>query len=87
MDLDRHTLLKRFRYITLIASLAYTFTVLHTIQYSMQDHDDNNNTTTQIPQDHDSSQATSTYDSPATTGTSMLKTTDFEKNSSQWTEK
>jgi hypothetical protein len=38
--MDRHTLLHRFRYITSLASLAYTFTTLHAIQYSMRDHDD-----------------------------------------------
>ena len=40
--MDRHPLLQHFHYIILLASLAYIFTALHTIQYTMQDHDDNN---------------------------------------------
>jgi len=79
--MNRHTLLQQFRYILSIASLAYTFTSLHTIQYSMRDHDDNDNTTTQAP--HDSTTASSsTHDTPATTSTAE----NVEKSSSRWSE-
>lgn len=83
--MDRHTLLDRFRSITSLASLAYTFTILHTIQYSMRDHDNNNNTTAQTPQDNDSTnQSTSMYDSPATT--SMSETIEKSSASGRWTD-
>jgi hypothetical protein len=86
--MDRHILLERFRYITSIASLAYTFTVLHTLQYSMRDHtrNDNNAQPAQTPQDHDSTnQSTSTHNSPATGTTSAIEP---EKSGSQnlWSE-
>ena len=80
--MDRHTLLQRFRYIMSLASLAYTFTTLHTIQYSMRDHDDNNTTG---PPDHHSanlSASSSTHDTPAATSTSE----NIEKTNSRWTE-
>ena len=80
--MDRHSLLQRFRYIISLTSLAYTFTTLHTIQYSMRDHDDNNDTT---GPDHDStnpSASSSTHDTPAITSTSE----NVEKTSGQWTE-
>jgi hypothetical protein len=75
---------QRFRYIVSLASLAYTFTVLHAIQYSMDDHHDDGSTT-QNPQDHDStnhSTLSSTNDTLATT--SVVETA--EKSSKQWTE-
>ena len=50
--MERSSLIQRFRYIISLASLAYTFTILHTIQYSMQDHDDDNSTSRNL-QDHD----------------------------------
>jgi hypothetical protein len=68
--MDQDTLLQHFHYIISLASLACTFTTLHTIQYSMRDHDNDNNITG--PQDHDSINLTassSTHDTPATTST------------------
>ena len=44
--MDRRILLDGFRYITSLASFAnfaYTFTMLHSIQYSMRDHHHENN--------------------------------------------
>ena len=84
MDTTRHTLLQRFHQIISLASLAYTFTTLHTIQYSMRDHDYNNNTA-QTQQDHNSMNlSASTYDTPPTTGTS--ETIEKSTGSSRWTE-
>ena len=84
--MDGHTLLHHFRYIISLASLAYTFTILHAIQYSMRDHNDINNTTAQTPQDYDSTNpSASTYDTVDTpTNTSMSET--IEKSSGWWTE-
>ena len=80
--MDRHTLLQRFRYVISLASLAYTFTTLHTIQYSMRDHDENNNTTAQTPPDLDSTSYSSTHNTPATTSISE----NIEKTSNRWSE-
>lgn len=80
-------LVQRFRYIISLASLAYTFTILHALQYSMQDrHDDDNNSTTQAqnPQleAHDSTHHSATHNTLATTSTSGTA----EKTSGRWTE-
>ena len=84
MDTTRHTLLQRFHQIISLASLAYTFTTLHTIQYSMRDHNYNNNTA-QTQQDHNSMNlSASTYDTPPATGTS--ETIKKSTGSSRWTE-
>jgi hypothetical protein len=75
-------LIQHFRHVISFASLAYTFTTLHTIQYSMRDHCDSNNTTAQ---DHDStnfSTSSSTQDTPASVSTSE----NIEKTSGRWTE-
>jgi len=86
--MDQDSLLQRFRYVLSLASLAYTFTILHTIQYSMRDHniDNNNNTTTSTgPEDYDStnfSASSTTHDTPTTTNTSE----NIEKTNSRWTE-
>ena len=91
MESDNHTLLQRFRYITSLASLAYTFTTLHTIQYAMRDHD---NDTPQPPQPDDSTEASSSA-APVTTNTSSSAAHDtiatttsksLEKTSGRWTE-
>jgi hypothetical protein len=62
-----------------------TFTTLHTIQYSMQDHSDNNNhTTAQTTEDPDStnfSASPSTHDTPAS-----ISAENIEKSSGRWTE-
>ena len=42
--MDRHTLIQHFHHIISLASLAYTFIVLHTIQYLMRNHDNDNGT-------------------------------------------
>jgi hypothetical protein len=69
-------------YIISLSSLTYIFTALHTIQYTMQDHDDNDTTT----QDHDPldhSALISTHNTqPATTSTSESS----KKTSGQWTD-
>ena len=84
MNTTRHTLLQRFHQIISLASLAYTFTTLHTIEYSMQDHNYNNNTA-QTQQDHNSTNLSAfTHDTPPTTGTS--ETIKKSTGSSQWTE-
>ena len=79
--MDKHTLLQWFCYITSLASLAYTFTTLHTLQYAMTDHDNN----TQLPQpDHDlmdpSASSSAAHDTPTTSTSEKL-----EKTSGQWT--
>ena len=71
--MDRPSLVQCFCSLVLLASLAYTFTILHAIQYSMLNHDDS--TTTQNPQDHDSthysalSSTNDTLATPSTAGT------------------
>jgi hypothetical protein len=82
--MNQDTLLQCFCYIASLASLAYTFTTLHTLQYSMRNHDNNNNNTTG-PQDHDSinlSASSSTHNTPPTTSTLE----NIEKTNSRWTE-
>jgi hypothetical protein len=88
--MDEHTrnksLLQQFRHIISFASLAYTFTTLHTIQYSMRDHsqaDNNNNTTAQTTEDPDLttfSASSSTHDTPAS-----IITENIEKSIGRWT--
>ena len=76
------SLVQCFHFIISLVSLAYTFTVLHAIQYSMQNHDDS---TTQNPQGHDLthySALSSTHDTLATTSTVGTA----EKTSGWWTE-
>jgi hypothetical protein len=68
--MDGHTLIQHFRHIISFASLAYTFTTLHTIQYSMRDHCDNNNTTAQDHNSTNFSASSSTQDTPASVSTS-----------------
>ena len=75
------SLVQCFCFIISLAPLAYTFTVLHTIQYSMQNHD---NSTTQNPQDHDLtdySALSSTHDTLANT----INVRTAEKTSGWWT--
>jgi PKD repeat protein len=81
MDSEGQSLIQRFRYILSIASLAYTFTILHAIQYSMQDHDDNDSTT-QNPDLTQYSASSSTHDTPATTSTAGTA----EKTTGRWTD-
>jgi hypothetical protein len=80
------TLMKHFRQIISFASLAYTFTTLHTLQYySMRD----NNITDQMTEDHDStnfSASSSTHNTPASiSGTDATEI--IEKSSSRWSDK
>ena len=82
--MERSSLIQCFRYIISLASLAYTFTILHTIQYSMQDHDDDNSTSRNL-QYHDlthHSASSSSHDALATTSTAGTS----EKTSGRWTE-
>jgi hypothetical protein len=83
--MDGHTLIQCFHHIISLASLAYTFTVLHTIQYSMWNHGDNDNDApAQTAGDYEStnfSASSSTHNTPATASTSE----NIEKTSGQWT--
>ena len=76
------SLVQQFRFIVSLASLAYTFTVLHTLQYTMRNQRNQDDSTTgtqaQNQQDHDSN-LSSTNDTTNTSGTS-------EKNDGRWTE-
>ena len=83
--MDGHTLIQCFRHIISLASLAYTFTVIHTIQYSMRNHDNDNDDDAQTAGDYESTNFTvssSTHDTPATASSSE----NIEKTSSRWTE-
>ena len=75
--MDKHTLLQRFHYITSLASLAYTFTTLHTLQYAMRDHDNVNNQLLQP--DHDligpSASSSAAHDTLTTTTSENLEKT------------
>jgi hypothetical protein len=75
--MDRPSLVQHFRFILSLASLAYTFTVIHAIQYTMENHDDS---TTQNLQDHVSITLSSTNDTLATTSTSGTE------KAKRWTE-
>ncbi len=44
-NMDRPSLIDRFRNVITLSSLAYTFTAIHTLQYSMRDHDNDTTTT------------------------------------------
>jgi hypothetical protein len=77
------SLIQSFQYIVSLASLAYTFTLLHTIQHSMQDHDENHSAITQNQQDYDSTHASSsTHHSLATSSTAGTA----EKTTGRWSE-
>ena len=79
--IDGPSLVQCFRSLVLLASLAYTFTILHAIQYSMLNHDDS--TTTQNPQTHDLthySASSSTNDTLATPSTARSA----EKTGGRW---
>ena len=79
--MDRPSIVQCFHSLVFLASLAYTITILHTIQYSMLNHDDS--TTTQNPQDHDSthySALSSTNDTLATPSTAGSA----EKTGGRW---
>ena len=74
--MDNHTLLQQFRYILSLASLAYTFTTIHTLQYAMNNNNCNRNhniTTQPIPGPSDqanpsaSAPSSSTQATPSTT--------------------
>ena len=85
--MDEHTpsLMQQFRHIISLASLACTFTTLHTLQY-MQDHSqaDNDNTTAQTTEDHD----LTTFPASSSTHNAPVSTENTEKASasSRWTE-
>ena len=79
--MDRPSIVQCFHSLVFLASLAYTITILHTIQYSMLNHDDS--TTTQNPQDHDLthySALSSTNDTMATPSTAGSA----EKTGGRW---
>ena len=86
--MDRQILIRRFRHIISLASLAYAFTILHTIQYSMRDHDNlNDDTTAQLETagDHDSTNfsASSTHN---TVNTPTASASENLEKTSKWTE-
>jgi hypothetical protein len=94
--MDRETLIRRFRHIISLASLAYAFTILHTIQYSMRDHDnldhdnlndDGDTTTAQTSGDHDATNfsASSTHNTVNTPTASTRASENLEKTS-KWSE-
>jgi hypothetical protein len=67
--MDTHTLRQQFRHVVSLASLAYIFSSIHAIQYSLLDHntmDDNNS------EDHNNLQETSHSDFSSTHDTSNL---------------
>ena len=86
--MDRRILLDHFCYITSLASFAYTFTMLHSIQYSMRDHNhENNNSNAETLQDNDSKNCSTSahaHVSPTTDTTSISET--IKKSSGQWTD-
>jgi hypothetical protein len=75
-------LIQHFHHVISFASLTYTFTTLHTIQYSMQDHCDSNKMTAQDHNSTNFSTSSSTRDTPASVSTSE----NIEKTSGRWTE-
>ena len=87
--MEKNTLLQQFRYITSLASLAYTFTTLHTIQYAMRDPDNDTITQPSLPHDHDltnPSALSSGAQDTSTTSTSENLEPQAEKTSGRWTE-
>ncbi len=90
--MDRRSLIQCFRNAIWLASLAYIFTTLHTIQYSMQGHTDNGSykTTAQNPQD-DNTITRNPPDNASPTSSSMhnilatASTVESEKTSGCWT--
>lgn len=76
--MDRLSLIERFRNIITLASLAYTFTTIHTLQYSMRTH--NNDTAAPNPQDNGSTASSSVHDVPAAPST----TGSVEKTGGRW---
>jgi hypothetical protein len=81
---DRHSLIRHFRQILSLASLAYIFTSIHAIQYSMRDHSDDNDTALN-PQDTDSthfSASSSAHNIPQAATTSNTEIS--EKTSGRW---
>ncbi len=79
---DGPSLIRHFRQILSLASLAYIFTSIHAIQYSMRDHSDHD-TTPPNPQDTDSYCASSSaHNIPQAATTS--NTEHSEKTSGRW---
>jgi hypothetical protein len=89
-DVDTHSLVHRFRHIISLASLAYTFSGIHAIQYSMLEHDmdvDNpeDQSRAQNTQDNESashSALTSTHNPSTIANTSNSS----ERTSGRWSE-
>jgi hypothetical protein len=86
--MDRHTtLIQRFRHIISLASLAYAFTILHALQYSMRDQDnlnDDDDGTAQTATNFSASSTHDTVDTPPTASTS--ENVASEKANSRWTD-
>jgi hypothetical protein len=81
--MDKHTLLQHFHYIISLSSLAYIFTAVHTIQYAMWDHNNNDTSTQDHSNPSSHSASTSTHNTqPATTSTSESN----KKASGRWTD-
>ena len=71
--MDAHTLRQQFRHVVSLASLAYIFSCIHAIQYSLLDHDMDDNSTSNQETSH--SDFTSTHDTsyPADTSSNSGK--------------
>jgi hypothetical protein len=74
-NMERPALNERFRNIITLASLAYTFTTIHSLQYYMRNHD-NDTSALNLPDNNESIASSST---PTASGTS-------EKTSGRWTD-
>ena len=88
--MDNHTLLQQFRYILSLASLAYTFTALHTIQYYTMANSNRRSATTQ-PTPPDPSHPTNPSASASSSGSQATPATtsapiNQEKNNGRWTD-
>lgn len=80
------SLAQRFRFIVSLASLAYTFTVLHAVQYSMRISDDSTAQNLQNPDStHSSALSSGTSASHNTLATTSMTGT-AEKTTGRWTE-
>jgi hypothetical protein len=87
--MDEHrSLIQRFRNIVSVASLAYIYTSLHTIQYSMQHHSEAAESDDETATASGAGCATGTQNSPSSMHDTLAETstaTGTEKKSTRWT--
>ena len=89
--MDRHTtLINHFSHVISPASLAYAFTILHTVQYSMREHGDNNlndndDGTAQTAEDSTNFSTSSTHDTVNTLPTASTSE-NVERANNRWTD-